>query len=239
MERPEERMSQARVLYDLQQIDTEIRAKKQRLGEVLRLQKEPVALSTARERAAAADSDLQEWRARHRRITQEIAGLNDKAKRSEERLYSGAVKNPKELSDLQHEVESLGRRRAALEEEALAVMMSIDERQAVKETADAEFEKLAADFNAASALFKVEQQSLAVHLNKLLEKRQRQVTLAQPALLKSYDELSRQKNGLAVAGLRGNKCLGCQLTLSASVIRAAEEGNLVHCDHCDRILCPI
>lgn len=32
-------MSQARVLYDLQQIDTEIRAKKQRLGEVLRLQK--------------------------------------------------------------------------------------------------------------------------------------------------------------------------------------------------------
>ena len=29
-------MSQARVLYDLQQIDTEIRTKKQRLGEVLR-----------------------------------------------------------------------------------------------------------------------------------------------------------------------------------------------------------
>jgi len=34
-------MSQARVLYTLQQIDTEIRTKKQRLGEVLRLQKEP------------------------------------------------------------------------------------------------------------------------------------------------------------------------------------------------------
>ena len=36
-------MSQPSVLYDLQQIDTEIRAKKQRLGEVLRLQKEPRA----------------------------------------------------------------------------------------------------------------------------------------------------------------------------------------------------
>ena len=40
-------MSQARVLYDLQQIDTEIRTKKQRLGEVLRLQKEPPALVAA------------------------------------------------------------------------------------------------------------------------------------------------------------------------------------------------
>jgi CopG family nickel-responsive transcriptional regulator len=40
---------------------------------------------------------------------------------------------------------------------------------------------------------KQEQQMLAVHLNKLLEKRQRQVTLAQPSLLKTYDELIRQK----------------------------------------------
>ena len=51
-------MSQARVLYDLQQIDTEIRTKKQRLGEVLRLQKEPPALVAAREAAQAAEDEL-------------------------------------------------------------------------------------------------------------------------------------------------------------------------------------
>jgi predicted nucleic acid-binding Zn-ribbon protein len=232
-------MSQARVLYDLQQIDTEIRAKKHRLGEVLRLQKEPAALLAARERAGVVDADLHNWRTRHKDMTLELAGLSDKAKRSEQRLYSGAVRNPKELSDLEHEVAALGRRRAALEEEALKVMMIIDERQAEKEAADADVEKLSADFSAASTSLKQEQQTLAVNLNKLLEKRQRQATLAQPALLKTYDELSRQKNGLAVAGLRGNKCLGCQLTQSANVIKAADEGILVRCAHCDRILCPV
>lgn len=229
-------MSQSRVLYDLQQIDNEIRTKKQRLGDVLRLQKEPAVLVAARQKAEAIAADLREWQARHKALTLEIASLADKAKRSEDRLYSGVVKNPKELTDLQNEVEALGRRRASQEDEALLVMMEIDERKGVMAEADAEVERLAQEFAAASATLREEQQVLAVNLNVLLDKRARQVTLVQPALLKSYDNLSRQKNGVAVAGLRGNKCLGCQLTLANSTVRAVDEGKLVHCEHCGRIL---
>ena len=232
-------MSQARVLYDLQQIDTEIRTKKQRLGEVLRLQKEPPALVAAREAAAAADAELHRWRARHQDLTLEIASVADKAKRSEERLYSGVVKNPKELNDLQHEVEALGRRRATLEDEELQVMMAVDERQTTSGQAAAEVARLAGEFDASVATLKVEQQSLGVHLSKLIEKRGRQAALAQPALLKSYDKLIQEKRGLAVAGLRGSKCQGCQMTISGTTIRAAAEGKIVRCDSCDRILCPL
>jgi predicted nucleic acid-binding Zn-ribbon protein len=232
-------MSQARVLYDLQQIDTEIRTKKQRLGEVLRLQKDPPALVAAREAAAAAEAELHRWRARHTDLTLEIAGVADKAKRSEERLYSGVVKVPKELNDLQHEVEALGRRRAALEDEALKIMMAVDERQTLSQAAAAEVERLAGEFNASVATLKVEQQSLGVHLSKLIEKRGRQAALAQPAALKSYDQLIQEKRGLAVAGLRGSKCQACQMTLSGTTIRAAAEGKLVRCDSCGRILCQL
>ena len=232
-------MSQARVLYDLQQIDTEIRTKKQRLGEVLRLQKEPPPLVAARERVATIDADLQKWQARHRALTTDIAALADKTKREEDRLYSGVVKNTKELNDLQREVEALGRRRAALEDEALLVEMEADERKAGKGAADEEVARLVSEFTAASATYRQEQQVLATHLNQLIEKRGRHVTLAQPALLKTYDDLIRQKNGLAVVGLQVNKCLGCRLTLSASVIRAVDEGKLVFCENCGRILCPI
>lgn len=232
-------MSQARVLYDLQQIDTEIRTKKQRLGEVLRLQKDPPALVAAREMAQAAEAELHRWRARHNDLTLEIAGVSDKAQRSEERLYSGVVKNPKELNDLQHEVEALGRRRATLEDEALKVMMTVDERQTASQAAAAEVDRLAGEFNASVATLKVEQQSLGVHLSKLIEKRGRQAALAQPAALKSYDQLIQEKRGLAVAGLRGSKCQGCQMTLSGTTIRAAAEGQLVRCDSCGRILCQL
>lgn len=232
-------MSQARVLYDLQQIDNEIRARKQRLGDVLRLQKEPATLIAAREKAQVTGEDLHQWQSRHKILTGEIASLAEKARRSEERLYSGTVKNTKELTDLQHEVEALGRRRASLEDDALLMMMEIDERKTQKAAADAEVERLAGEFTTASATLRQEQHSLALHLNNLLEKRARQVALAQPALLKTYDTLTRQKNGLAVAGLRNNKCLGCQLTLSGSIIRAVDEGKLVYCENCGRILCAV
>ncbi len=232
-------MSQAKVLYDLQQIDTEIRAKKQRLGEVLRLQKEPPALVAARASSAAAEAELQRWRARHQALTLEIGTVAEKASRSEDRLYSGVVKNPKELNDLQHEVEALGRRRAALEDEALQLMMGVDERQGASATAAAEVARLATDHNAVAATLRVEQQNLAIQLNRLLEKRQGQAALAQPAMLKLYDQLTQEKRGVAVAGLKGNKCQGCLVTISASTIRAADQGNLVRCDSCGRILFPI
>ena len=232
-------MSQAQVLYDLQQIDTEIRTKKQRLGEVLRLQKEPPALLAAREKAAAAEADLGRWRARHKDLTLEIATVADKAKRSEDRLYSGVVKNPKELNDLQHEVEALGRRRATLEDEALQVMMTVDERQTISGAAATERDHMAEEFAASVVHLQAEQQTLALQLNRLLDKRKKQVPLAQPALLKVSDQLIQEKRGLAVAGLRANKCQGCQVTLSASTIRAAGQGQLVRCDSCDRILCPL
>lgn len=232
-------MSQPRVLYDLQQIDTEIRTKKQRLGEVLRLQKEPAVLLEARQHAHSIDNELRELRARRENLVLEIKGLADKAKRSEERLYSGTVKNPKELTDLQQEVEALGRRRASLEDDALLMMMEIDERKVAQSEADAEVTRLASEFETASVDFKKEQNTLALQLNQLLERRKRQLSRVHPPLLKIYDDLTRQKNGIAVAGLRGNKCQGCQLTLSASTIRAADEGKLVYCDSCGRILCPI
>ena len=232
-------MSQAKVLYDLQQIDTEIRTKKQRLGEVLRLQKEPAALLAARQRATEAETDLNEWRAKHKKLTLEIGAVTDKAKRSEERLYSGTVKNTKELGDLQHEVEALGRRRAALEDESLQMMMAVDERQTISATATAEVNRLLEEHQASVTVLKVEQQTLAVNLNRLLEKRQRQLTLAQPASLKQYDQLVQEKRGVAVAGLRGNKCQGCLVTLSANTIRAVDQSDLVRCDSCGRILYPL
>ena len=49
-------MAQIRLLYRLQEMDNDIRVKKQRLGEVLRLQKEDETVKKARAEAAAAAS---------------------------------------------------------------------------------------------------------------------------------------------------------------------------------------
>jgi len=95
-------MTQVHQLYQLQQIDTEIREKKQRLSEVLKAQREPGELIATRRRAEAAAAELQKWQATHTDLNLELSSLNNKAKNSERRLYSGKVTNPKELADLQN-----------------------------------------------------------------------------------------------------------------------------------------
>jgi uncharacterized protein len=115
----------------------------------------------------------------------------------------------------------------------------IDETQANKVAADDEVSRLTEAWENSSASLKQEQNKLALRLNRLMEKRQRQVQLAQPALLRTYEQLLQQKNGLAVAGLQNGQCQGCRVTVSGSTIRAVDEGRLVYCDSCDRILCLI
>ena len=135
-------MSQVQQLYQLQQIDTEIRQKKQRLGDVLRAQKETEALLAARKRMETAVSALQSWQTQRQDLDLELQTLKNKAKSAEQRLYSGNVKNPKELADLQSSIDSMGRQRAALEDEVLEAMIMIE---------DAETEKAAADRIVANA----------------------------------------------------------------------------------------
>jgi predicted nucleic acid-binding Zn-ribbon protein len=232
-------MSQAKVLYDLQQIDDEIRAGKQRLGEVLRAQKETEALVAARQQAAAAAATLQKWQTRHTDLRLELSSVNEKAKRSEQRLYSGNVRNPKELTDLQHEIEALGRRRSAIEDEMLEAMIMVEESEVEQTAANEKLAAVEAAWQSAQSNLKREQDELALRLNALLSRREQQVRLADSRLLETYTQLAQKKNGSAVAALRDNTCLGCRLSLPAHRVKDAREGKLIFCDNCGRILNPL
>lgn len=232
-------MAQVQQLYRLQQIDTEIRQKKQRLGEVLRAQKEQEALLAARRRSETAATELNQWQMRHRDLNLELSSLDNKARSSENRLYSGNVRNPKELEDLQKEVESLGRRRSDLEDDILEAMIMVEEAQAEKTAADEALAELEAEWEQRVAGLKSEQNELALRLNTLNQLRQKQVALISPELLSEYEQLRQRRGGLAVAALRGNECQGCQLTVSANKVKDAAEGKLVYCGSCGRILNPV
>lgn len=231
-------MSQVDLLYHLQQIDTEIRQKKQRLGEVLQAQKENTALLTALRQAAATAADLENWQSQQRKLNLELDDLNAKAKRSEDRLYSGNVKNPKELADLQKEIESLGRRRSDLEDEVLETMIMIEESQAAHDAGAAELAQIEAAWQQSLNDLQTEQMALATRLNELVTRRQAQVERVAPQSMVMYESSAKRRAGLAVAELKNNICMGCQVSLPASVVRAAQEGQLIHCSNCGRILHP-
>ena len=231
-------MSQIQQLYQLQEIDTNLRQKKTRLAEVLQAQKETDELKAARQRAANAADELQKWQNQRRDLNLELENLNDKTKRSEQRLYSGNVKNPKELSDLQNEIASFSRRRAGLEDAVLEAMIMIEEAEEEKTAADDSLAAIQAKWERTQANYKQEQNELALALHQLMNRRQEQLKMVTAESLSEYETLSRSKNGLAVARLRANMCLGCRTTVSANIERLARHGQRAYCGNCGRIVVP-
>lgn len=229
-------MTQVHQLYQLQKLDTEIDDKKKRLGDVLKAQKEPPALVAVRQRAAAAAAELQKWQGKHQNLTLEAGSVSAKAKTSETRLYSGKVTNTKELTDLQHEIEALARRKAALEDEVLEVLVKVEDAQREKTAADEALSTAAAQWEKQSAHLKADQNELALALHKLMQSRQSKAAVVDAASMQEYEQLRKQKHGLAVAGLRVNMCLGCRTTVSANKVKEVDEGRKVYCGGCGRLL---
>ena len=232
-------MTQIDELYRLQQIDSEIREKKQRLREVLQAQKADQELRAAREAHEAAASVLERAQKEQQQLELELGQIDSKVRRSEERLYSGKVKNPKELEDLQQEIASLGRRREALETEILETMVQVEEAQEQDHDTGVTLEETESNWQKRVAGLQREQNELAVRINELLEKRQAQVGRVESPMLKLYENTASRKGGVAVAGLKQDMCQVCGVRTSSIKSRQAQAGELVYCGSCGRILAPV
>jgi predicted nucleic acid-binding Zn-ribbon protein len=229
-------MSRIDLLYRLQQLDDEIRDDNKRLAVVIRLQKESQELLEARARAAGAAEELRTWRTRQNDLNLEFRGLTDKIKRSEDRLYSGLVKNPKELADLQHEVESLGRRRGVLEDDLLEAMITVEESQEEDARATESLGQIQEEWEQSQIDLRDEQATLTERLRELQADRERQLDNIPPQDLSAYEREAKRPGGLAVVLLRNGRCLGCQVTVPANLAKLVDQGQLVKCDSCGRIL---
>ena len=231
-------MTQIHQIYKLQETDTEIREKTKRLKEVMAAQQESQALLAAKERAETAASELQDWQGKHNDLSLELKSLRTKAKNSENRLYSGKVTNPKELTDLQNEIESLGRRGEALEEEVLEALLYVEDAETEKTAADEALVEIQAKWEASVVKYKAEQNEVALRIHKLMQKRKEQASVIDARSLKEYESLAQKKKGMAIARVRADTCLGCRMTIPENSIKKARQGDKVYCGGCGRILYP-
>jgi predicted nucleic acid-binding Zn-ribbon protein len=229
-------MSQIEQLYYLQQIDSEIRQKKQRLRDVLQAKKNNLELIEARDHFAETHAALTEVQATQRALSDELSRVNTERRRTEHRLYSGEVSNTKELADLEQKVVSLKRRQSVLEEEVLEAMYEVEAAQEDDTEAATILDELEEDWNDRLSVLQREQDKLAGEVNDLLKRRQEQASLVDGGMLHVYHKAGEKRGGLAVAGLKENMCQACGVRVSAAKARAVRNAELVYCGSCGRIL---
>ena len=228
-------MGISKQLYQLQEVDLEIESNEQALRRLNSQLGENRALIEAQTKLTSEQRQLDELKHQQRSAEWEIDDLVTKITVTEEQLYSGRIKNPKELTNLQHEVDLLKAKRDQLENKALEIMDQVELAEVNVATTGNEFNKLEVEWHRQQQEISADIEALKSKLSDLGQKRQLQSAEIDPQAVVVYDKLRKQK-GQAVAKVEQGICRGCRISLPSSELQQARSGSLVHCSSCGRIL---
>jgi predicted nucleic acid-binding Zn-ribbon protein len=230
-------MSVLSQLYQLQLLDSEWQEKKQRLAQVEEQLGESRELIQAREAVAETEETVGGLQADLRALELEIGTVNSKLKQNQDRLYSGKVRNPKELTGLHDEAGALRRRRSELEDRQLELMIEIEDEEAELAERQARLRQIEAGWHKDQDSLRAEKAQLEAKLAELEENCATARAAIDAGALADYDDLRDRFGGVAVARLKGGICQACGVDVPTSMARSVERGEGKHyCTVCNRLL---
>jgi len=192
-----------------------------------------------RDETAALEAREGDLRREQAKADADVEQVRSRIGRDRARLDAGQVNSPRELENLQSEIESLLRRQADLEDVELDVMERLEAAQSRLKEAAAERSAIVADAAAVTARRDAALTELA-ELTAEASDRRAAVLAEEPAdLIDLYERLRSQHGGVGAAALRRGQCQGCHLSLNTvdlNAIRDADPDDVLRCEECRRIL---
>jgi predicted nucleic acid-binding Zn-ribbon protein len=208
------------------------------LSEIAAINSLTIKADNARDLRIAAETEHSDVKRELARAEGDVEQIVTRINRDEARLASGTA-SPKELEQLQHEIGTLGVRRAELEEIELEIMMRIDGIKArITELSEQE-SALAAEI---TELEIKKANALAVinaDIDATKSDRASEITSIGAELVALYEKIRASNNGTGAAALVGNQCKGCHLTVNnveLQRIASLAEDEVVRCEECRCIL---
>ena len=233
--------SQLRLL-DLQEVDTaldRLAHRRRTLPELAEIEKHEARLSELRDRIVEAETELSDVDREQRKIENDVDVVRTRMTRDQQRLDTGNVSHAKELESLKHELDSLAKRQADLED---LVLEQMERREGFETTLNAlvaERASVTAELEAASA--RRDEAFASIEADVADHGASRESVAAEiPAdLLALYEKVRESNGGTGAAPLLRGQCQGCHLSLPPTDLakfRAAAEDEVLRCEECRRIL---
>lgn len=230
-------MSAALGLFRLQQIDSQMDQARARLEAIRQTLENDAELRAATERFASAEKTHQEAERAQRQAEAEVQSQRIKIEQAESSLYGGSVRNPKELQDLQHDVASLKKHLATLEDRLLESMMATETAASTLTEARAALNRTESSLGDQTRNLTTERASLSHNLERLDSERKAAASPVDAKLLEQYDSLRRERRGIAVTTVSDGACAACGSTLTpAHQQTARSSAQIARCPTCGRIL---
>ncbi|CAA0100010.1 putative protein [Mycolicibacterium vanbaalenii] len=233
-------VSQQRSLLDLTEVDAELRRVDHRaanLAEQQEFERVQALYQEANDQLAVVGIALEDLDGEIAKLESEIDSVRQREDRDRTLLQGGTV-NAKQLSELQHELETLERRQSSLEDSLLEVMERREELQRRQSEHLARIDALQNELSAAqlardAALVDID------NVRQVSAGRRTELTSLLNADLVALYEKQRAGGGPGAGLLQGKRCGACRIEIDRGEmarIQAAEDDEVLRCPECGAIL---
>ena len=223
-------------LIDLQKLDSEIfdlESKKDTFPG--RLAEMDESLESKKSGMEDAEEDLKSLQVKKNEKETDMQEKEDKIRKHEGDLYQ--IKNNKEYSALQHEIDSIRADVSLIEEDIINLFDKIEEAQAKCNEEKKIFDEEKSQVEKEKTSIKQEEVALTGRLEELNAKRGEFTSKIAPDILSRYETILKNRGRSALARIEGEFCGECNMQLRPQIINAAQlKKNMVFCESCSRIL---
>lgn len=230
-------MSNSFHLYQLQKVDTRLDQIQQRINAIDQEIETDSRIKNAKEQHNRALEHLTQIQRELRKIEHEVEQRRVKLEQSEANLYSGRIKVPKELQDLQNEVAALKRSISSLEDQQLDIMIRLEEAKNQYDQSKQVLLMVEAEVSQSHAGLVGEKSRLENELQRLNIEKQAILSQIPSAMLAEYETLRKKKQGIAVTSVEDSSCNACGAELTPAQRQLAKSPiTITYCPSCGRIL---
>ena len=230
-------MTAAKLIFNLQNIDQEIRSLNETL-DAIQFKLNDKSRSLELENALqCTNSEMQEKILQRKKVESQLIQSVEKIKDTDAKLYGGSITSPRELTNFQEEKTSLEKQKVIVEERLFAVLVDLDVIQEKIHSIDKEIKLVVDQYSLELPKLTSDRDLITGQINNLQTDRVNLLPFIATASVSTYESLRKTKNGYAVAKVKRGLCEGCRIVLSNSeVLRAKSPASLVYCSNCRRVL---
>jgi predicted nucleic acid-binding Zn-ribbon protein len=230
-------MTSAADLLALQDIDLKRDSRRALLADIESRLGETEELIASRDAVTEAEAVLEGLRRQQRELEAQLQDLDAKIAPFETKLYDGSVRNPKELTDLQREVDSLKARRGKLDDDGLSLLDVVENATNELAARRAALQEAESEWRASQDAMTSDRERAQRESGALEAERERWTAGMDKLPLQLYENLRLKRQGRAVARVERGTCQGCRIGLPTHVVQRVRTGAvLVQCPSCERIL---
>jgi predicted nucleic acid-binding Zn-ribbon protein len=217
---------------------TQLAHRRRTLPEAIAVEAATEAERTLADDVVRAETAVRDLQREVKRLEGDVETVRARAAKDQKLLDSGSVA-AKQMTDLQHELQSLTRRQSDLEDQELELMETLETAEAALRTAQEGRDKARADLERAEQLRDDALADITDSAHRHEAARAAVAGAISAPLLTLYDRVRTQTGTTGAAMLQARQCQGCRLELygnQLTAVRNADPHEVVRCENCGRIL---